>query len=57
MVWRSKEDMTVAKWRDKQDVLMISNAHIPKMMTVQIEVATKSKNLTWSKITIIQCPA
>ena len=34
MVWRSKGDMTVAKWRDKQDVLMISNAHIPKMMTV-----------------------
>ena len=26
--------MTVAKWKDKPDVLMISNAHIPKMTTV-----------------------
>ena len=33
MVWKSKGDMTVAKWKDKQDVFMISNAHIPKMTT------------------------
>ena len=26
--------MTVAKWKDKRDVLMISNAHIQKMATV-----------------------
>ena len=34
MVWKSKGDMTVAKWKDKRDVLVISNAHIPKMTTV-----------------------
>ena len=34
MVWKSKGDMIVAKWKDKRDVLMISNAHIPKMTTV-----------------------
>ena len=34
MVWKSKRDITVAKWKDKRDVLMISNAHIPKMTTV-----------------------
>ena len=26
--------MIVAKWKDKRDVLMISNAHIQKMATV-----------------------
>ena len=34
MVWKSKGDIIVAKWKDNQDVLMISNAHIPKMTTV-----------------------
>ena len=34
MVWKSKGDVTVAKWKDKRGVLMISNAHIPKMTTV-----------------------
>ena len=34
MVSKSKGDMTVAKWKDKRDVLMICNAHIPKVTTV-----------------------
>ena len=33
MVSKSKGDMSVAKWKDKRDVLMISNAHVPKMTT------------------------
>jgi len=34
MIWRSKGDLSVTKWKDKRDVLMISNAHAPKMMPV-----------------------
>lgn len=34
IVWKLKGDMTVAEWNDKRDVLMISNAHIPKITTV-----------------------
>ena len=34
MVSKSKVDMTVAKWKDKRSVLMISKAHIPKMRDI-----------------------
>ena len=34
MVWQSKGDVSVAKWKDKRDVLMISNAHVPKLTRV-----------------------
>ena len=33
--------MTVAKWKDKSDVLMISNTGIPKMTTVTNRRANK----------------
>lgn len=33
MVWRSKGDVSVSKWKDKRDVLMISNSHVPKMIS------------------------
>ena len=34
MVWRVKEDIVVSKWKDKRDVLAISNAHAPQFVTV-----------------------
>ena len=33
MVWRAK-DVAVCKWNNKCDVLMISNAHTPQIVTV-----------------------
>lgn len=34
MVWKSKGDVSVTKWKDERDVLMISNAHVPTMTAV-----------------------
>ena len=34
MIWRSKNDTTVCKWKDKTEVLAISNAHNPEMVKV-----------------------
>ena len=34
MIWRSKNDITVCKWKDKSEVLTISNAHNPEMVKV-----------------------
>ena len=34
MIWRSKNDITVCKWKDKREVLTISNAHNPEMVKV-----------------------
>jgi len=34
MIWRSQGDVSVAKWKDKREVLMISNAHVPTMTAV-----------------------
>ena len=49
MVWKSKGDMTVAKWKDKRDVLMISNAHIPKMTTVTNRTDNEKQKLNMVK--------
>ena len=35
MVWRRKEDVTVCKWKDKRDVLTISNMHRVEMVEVK----------------------
>ena len=35
MTWASNKEVTVAKWKDKREVLMISNAHNPKMVEVK----------------------
>ena len=34
MVWRSLNDITVCKWKDKREVLTISNAHQAEMVSV-----------------------
>lgn len=34
MIWQSKDDVSVAKWKDKRPVLMISNAHVPNLTNV-----------------------
>ena len=34
MKWMSLDDITVAKWKDKRDVHVISNAHKPEMVPV-----------------------
>ena len=34
MKWLSLGDVTVAKWKDKRDVRVISNAHTPEMVAV-----------------------
>ena len=34
MIWRSKNDITVCKWKDKREVLTISNAHNPEMVKI-----------------------
>ena len=34
MIWRSKNDITVCKWKDKREVLTMSNAHNPEMVKV-----------------------
>ena len=34
MMWRSKNDLTVCKWKDKREVLSISNAHNSEMVKV-----------------------
>ena len=34
MIWRSHENIAVCKWKDKRDVLSISNAHVPQMVPV-----------------------
>ena len=33
-IWRSNDDVSVCKWKDKRDVHMISNAHVPQMVEV-----------------------
>ena len=35
MTWGCNKEVTVAKWKDKREVLMISNAHNPKMVEVK----------------------
>ena len=34
MIWRIKDDISVCKWKDKRDVLTISNAHSPTLIKV-----------------------
>ena len=34
VIWRSQNDVTVCKWKDKRDMLTISNAHVPQMVKV-----------------------
>ena len=34
MIWRSKNDITVCKWKDRREVLTVSNAHNPEMVKV-----------------------
>ena len=34
MIWRIKNDVSVCKWKDKRDVLTISNAHSPTLIKV-----------------------
>ena len=34
MIWRIKDDVSVCKWKDKRDVLTISNAHSPTLIKV-----------------------
>ena len=34
VIWRSKGGVAVCKWEDKSDVLTISNAHVPEMVTI-----------------------
>ena len=34
MIWRIKDDVSVYKWKDKRDVLTISNAHSPTLTKV-----------------------
>ena len=34
MIWRSKNDIIVCKWRAKREVLTISNAHNPRTVKV-----------------------
>ena len=34
MIWQSKDDVSVAKWKDKRPVLMKSNAHVPNLTNV-----------------------
>ena len=34
MVCRAKEDVVVCKWKDKCDVLAISNTHTPQIITI-----------------------
>ena len=35
MIWQSKDNVSVAKWKDKRPVLMISNAHVPNLTNVR----------------------
>ena len=35
MIWRASDDVTVCKWKDKRDVLCISNAHEPMLVATQ----------------------
>ena len=34
MIWRIKDDVSICKWKDKRDVLTISNAHSPTLIKV-----------------------
>ena len=34
MIWRSKNDINVCKWKKQREVLTISNAHNPEMVKV-----------------------
>ena len=34
IIWQLKDDVSVAKWKDKRPVLMISNAHVPNLTNV-----------------------
>ena len=38
MVWRSLNDITVCKWKDKREVLTISNAHQAEMVSVSNQI-------------------
>ncbi|CAK1591112.1 unnamed protein product [Parnassius mnemosyne] len=35
MIWRRKGEVAVCKWKDKRDVLTISNMHNPEMITIR----------------------
>ena len=55
MVWRAK-DVVVCKWKDKRDVLTISNAHTHhKLLPLIIALEKKNKSATLWEITTIQC--
>ena len=34
VIWRSKNDVIVCKWKDKREVLIKSSAHVPQMVKV-----------------------
>ena len=39
-IWLQRNNITIMKWKDKRDVLMISSAHRPKMIDVKTKRGT-----------------
>ena len=45
MIWRIKDDVSVCKWKDKRDVLTISNAHSPTLIKVTNRLGKEKEKL------------
>ena len=55
VIWRSQNDVTFCKWKDKRDVLTISKAYVPEMVKGTNCHGKKKENQTLSETTVSQC--